>query len=133
MNERLTEELTNILRDNMEPRSGLSREQLKTLALELAAAMPPVQVEEDSLERQQAWDTANELSGHLHQLSSVLILLADAHRLQHEHQEPVAENIWGNAFAFLSTAAEHASDQVDAILRGAFKRPPNAFKTQEIT
>ena len=43
MNERLTEELTNILRDTMEPRSGLSQEQLKTLALELAAAMPPVE------------------------------------------------------------------------------------------
>lgn len=133
MNERLTEKLTNILRDSMEPRSGLSREQLKTLALELAAVMPPVEKADDTLKRQQAWDTANALSGQLHQLSSVLLLLADAHRLQHEHQEPVAENIWGNAFAFLSTAAEHASDQVDEILHGAFTRPPNAFNAAENT
>lgn len=86
--------------------------------------------ENDTLKRQQAWDTANELSGHLHQLSSVLTLLADAHRLQHLHGEPVAENIWGNAFAFLSTAAEHASDQVDEILRGAFQRPPKVFTSE---
>ena len=89
--------------------------------------------EDNSLERQQAWDMANELSQQLYQLSSVLILLADAHRLQHEHKEQVAERIWGNAFAFLGTIAEHASDQVDEVLRGAFKRPPNAFKTQETT
>lgn len=43
MNERLSEELTHILRDSLEQRSGLSREELKTLALELAAAMPPIQ------------------------------------------------------------------------------------------
>ena len=133
MNERLTEELTNILRDSMEPRSGLSREQLKTLALELAAAMPPVEPADDSLQRQQAWDTANKLASHLHQLSSVIVLLGEAHRMHHENQEQVSERIWGNAFDFLSTVAEHASDQVEEILRGAFPRPPNAFKTAEKT
>lgn len=100
---------------------------------ELVEVIREGMVEETSLERQKVWDTANELSAQLHQLSSVLVLLADAHRLQHEHKEPVAETIWGNAFAFLSTAAEHASDQVEEILRGAFPKPPNAFKTAENT
>lgn len=46
MNERLTEELTNILREEGSMPRRLSQTELKVLALELAAAMPPVQRED---------------------------------------------------------------------------------------
>ncbi len=109
----------------------MNQHELKALAIELAAAMPPVSPEDEELKRHEAWDTANALSTNLHNLSSVLLLLGDAHRLQHQHQEQVSEHIWGNAFEFLNATVEHASDQVEEILRGAFRRPPNAFNTAE--
>lgn len=70
MNPHLRDELTEILRGGDEPRSGLSREQLKTLALELAAAMPPSNTV--LLNR-----TAEELDVALDQLDGILDLAAE--------------------------------------------------------